>query len=107
MAKFAGFQRRGIVEGFFGPPWSINQREAIFAFGAARGINTYLYAPKDDPYHRERWRTPYPARRWLGLLRLIRSARKRDIDFVYGFHPGKELCFTAAEPVQVLLEKAQ
>lgn len=29
-------------------------RAAMFAFGAARGMNTYLYAPKDDPYHRER-----------------------------------------------------
>jgi hyaluronoglucosaminidase len=101
------FHRRGIVEGFFGPPWSMAQRKAIFAFGAARGMNTYLYAPKDDPYHRERWRAPYPARRWRALLQLIRSARSHKIDFVYGFHPGKGLCFSAEEPVQALLKKAQ
>ncbi|MBI2990565.1 MAG: beta-N-acetylglucosaminidase domain-containing protein, partial [Deltaproteobacteria bacterium] len=53
-------QRRGIVEGFFGPPWSMAHRAAIFEFGARRGMNTYLYAPKDDPYHRERWKEPYP-----------------------------------------------
>jgi hypothetical protein len=28
------FQRRGIVEGFFGPPWSMAHRAAIFQFGA-------------------------------------------------------------------------
>ncbi len=107
MANVPGFERRGIVEGFFGPPWSMAQRKAMFGFGAARGMNTYLYAPKDDPYHRERWRTPYPAERWRELLRLIRAAGKNKIDFVYGFHPGKELCFSAPQPVKSLLDKAQ
>jgi hyaluronoglucosaminidase len=85
----------------------MEQRKALFAFGAARGMNTYLYAPKDDPYHRERWRTPYPAGRWRDLLELIRSARKHKIDFVYGFHPGQGLCFSAQEPVESLFAKAQ
>ncbi len=100
------FERRGIVEGFFGPPWSMDHRAAMFAFGAARGMNTYLYAPKDDPYHRERWQLPYPEPEWRELCRLIDAARGREIDFVYGFHPGKDLFFSAAEPVQVLLDKA-
>ncbi|MBI2090697.1 MAG: beta-N-acetylglucosaminidase domain-containing protein [Deltaproteobacteria bacterium] len=34
------FQRRGIVEGFFGPPWSMAHRAAIFESGAKRGTNT-------------------------------------------------------------------
>ena len=38
------FHRRGIVEGFFGPLWSMARRRALFEFGAARGMNTYLYA---------------------------------------------------------------
>ena len=107
MPEVNSFRRRGIVEGFFGPPWSMAQRKAMFAFGAKRGMNTYLYAPKDDPYHRERWRVRYPTRRWLELSQLIRSARANRIDFVYGFHPGKDLCFSAEEPVKVLLQKAQ
>ncbi|MBI1993526.1 MAG: beta-N-acetylglucosaminidase domain-containing protein [Deltaproteobacteria bacterium] len=101
------FQRRGIVEGFFGPPWSMAHRAAIFEFGARRGMNTYLYAPKDDPYHRERWKEPYPEREWEELLKLIHAAQKRRIDFVYGFHPGKGLCFSEDEPIRILLAKAQ
>ena len=81
-------------------------RAAMFAFGAARGMNTYLYAPKDDPYHRERWQLPYPEPEWRELCSLIDSAHGNGIDFVYGFHPGKDLCFTSAEPVHVLLDKA-
>jgi hyaluronoglucosaminidase len=101
------FRRRGIVEGFFGPLWSMEQRAALFAFGAARGMNTYLYAPKDDPYHRARWMEPYPQTQWRRLTRLILRAHRHRIDFVYGFHPGKGLCFGAGEPIRLLLKKAQ
>lgn len=101
------FQRRGIVEGFFGPPWSMSHRAAIFEFGQRRRMNTYLYAPKDDPYHREHWEKPYPEQQWQDLLQLIGEATKHDVDFVYGFHPGKGLHFGAAEPVDWLLAKAK
>jgi hyaluronoglucosaminidase len=107
MSKSQSFRRRGIVEGFFGPLWSMAHRQRLFEFGAARGMNTYVYAPKDDPYHRERWMAPYPTKQWQALLTLIGEAQKRDIDFVYGFHPGKGLSFNAEKPIRVLLSKAQ
>lgn len=100
------FTRRGVVEGFFGPPWSMAARRRLFAFGAARGMNTYLYAPKDDPYHRARWTEPYPRAAWRALAGLIADARRHRIDFVYGFHPGAGLRFVDAAPVQTLLAKA-
>ena len=106
MAPRRHFQRRGIVEGFYGPLWSMSHRAALFEFGARRGMNTYLYAPKDDPYHRVRWREPYPEPEWRGLVKLIRAAERFGIEFVYGFHPGKGLRFTAEEPVDCLLGKA-
>jgi len=101
------FHRRGIVEGFFGPPWSMAHRRRLFAFGAARGMNTYLYAPKDDPYHRKLWRRPYPAAQWREILLLIRAAQTTQIDFVYGFHPGEGLYFGDDRAVRILLGKAQ
>ncbi|HEY7318546.1 MAG TPA: beta-N-acetylglucosaminidase domain-containing protein [Candidatus Binatia bacterium] len=104
--KSQPFQRRGIVEGFFGPLWSMAHRKAMLKFGAARGMNTYLYAPKDDPYHRERWTEPYPRAHWQALLQLISQAKELEIDFVYGFHPGKGLSFSDDKPVRTLLAKA-
>ena len=101
------FQRRGVVEGFFGPLWTMAHRARLFEFGAARGMNTYLYAPKDDPYHREQWTKPYPSAQWKALRQLIRHAHKQKVDLVYGFHPGRGLRFSAAKPVGVLLRKAQ
>ncbi len=38
---------------------------------------------------------------------MIRHAQKRRIDFVYGFHPGKGLCFSDDKPVEILLAKAR
>ena len=107
MSRLPAFQRRGIVEGFFGPPWSMAHRAAMFKFGAARGMNTYLYAPKDDPYHREKWEKAYPQKQWQEMLRLIRAAHKYNIDFVYGFHPGKGLRFSDDRPAELLLAKAE
>jgi hyaluronoglucosaminidase len=107
MRNSQSFRRRGVVEGFFGPVWSMAHRRRLFEFGSARGMNTYVYAPKDDPYHRERWMEAYPEEQWQALLKIIRAAQKRHIDFVYGFHPGKALLFTAEQPLRVLLSKAQ
>ena len=52
-------QVRGIIEGFYGTPWSWDERRAVCTALAASGMDTYVYAPKDDPLHRERWRDPY------------------------------------------------
>jgi hyaluronoglucosaminidase len=82
-------------------------RRRLFAFGAARGMNTYLYAPKDDPYHRKLWRQPYPKTKWRELLRLIRAAQTQRIDFAYGFHPGEGLHFDDDRAVGILLRKAR
>lgn len=50
---------RGVIEGFYGPPWSWTDRRLVSEVLAAAGMDTFVYAPKDDPLHRERWREPY------------------------------------------------
>ena len=51
---------RGVIEGFYGAPWSHDERLDLIRFCAQHGLNTWVHAPKDDPYHRARWREPYP-----------------------------------------------
>ena len=53
------FAVRGIIEGFYGNPWTHEQRLELIAFMGARGMNTFVYAPKDDSLIRRDWRTPY------------------------------------------------
>jgi len=69
-AQAPPFAVSGVIEGFYGPPWSHQDRLDILRFMGRVGLNVYVYAPKDDPYHRTRWREAYPedARRRLGEL---------------------------------------
>ena len=52
---------RGAIEGFYGKPWSMDDRTRHLEFLGRMKANTYVYSPKDDPFARDRWREPYPA----------------------------------------------
>ena len=76
------FQQTGVVEGFYGPPWSHQDRIDILRFMGRVGLTHYYYAPKDDPYHRDRWREPYPATERTQLRELANVARESGVTFV-------------------------
>jgi hypothetical protein len=61
----------GIIEGFYGPPWTWDDRAAVGRFCAERGADTYVYAPKSDPLHRDEWRTPYGTEMLDAFARLV------------------------------------
>ena len=46
----------GVIEGFYGQPWTGAERIQLFTWMATWGLNTYFYAPKDDLKHRALWR---------------------------------------------------
>ena len=50
---------RGVIEGFYGTAWTHEFRLALFRFMGKYKLNTYIYAPKDDPKHRAQWRELY------------------------------------------------
>jgi hyaluronoglucosaminidase len=60
----------GLIEGFYGRPWSWDERVEVCRWCADRGMTDYVYAPKDDPKHRERWRDPYDDAELAGFERL-------------------------------------
>ncbi|MCH7764792.1 MAG: beta-N-acetylglucosaminidase domain-containing protein [Candidatus Marinimicrobia bacterium] len=42
----------GTLEGFYGRPWETTERRQLFQWMHEwDGMNTYMYAPKDDLYH--------------------------------------------------------
>ncbi len=63
----------GAIEGFYGTPWSWKERRTLCDAVAAAGGNAYVYAPKDDPLHRDRWRELYPSS-WTDRLEELVSA---------------------------------
>jgi hyaluronoglucosaminidase len=97
--------RRGVVEGFYGSPWTEAERLDQLAFYGQTKLNTYVYAPKDDPYHRERWREPYPADALAGLRRLIDTARAHHVRFTFAVSPGVSICYSDPADVAALEAK--
>lgn len=82
-----GFPLRGVVEGFYGPPWPWDARLRLVSFLAEHGFNAYAYAPKDDPLHRDRWREPYLPEDWARFAQLRRHCTEAGIEFVFGLSP--------------------
>ncbi|RYD88998.1 MAG: hypothetical protein EOP50_18175, partial [Sphingobacteriales bacterium] len=48
---FANVKHRGFIEGYYGNPWSNEDRAELMKFGGDYKLNSYFFAPKDDVYH--------------------------------------------------------
>lgn len=83
---------RGVVEGFYGTPWSHEVRMSLIDFYGKFKMNSYLYGPKDDPYHScPNWRLPYPEKEAANIQELIQACRRNRVDFVWAIHPGQDI----------------
>lgn len=96
---------RGVIEGFYGPPWAPEARLALLEFIAARGMNAYVYAPKSDPRHRERWREPYEEPEASHFRTLAGRARERDVRFGFAISPGLDIEYDDDADREALLAK--
>ena len=89
---FPDVTARGVVEGFYGTPWSFEHRIRQLDFYGSNKLNTYIYGPKDDPYHSSpNWRKPYPTNEAIQLKKLIDRAELNHVDFVWAIHPGQDI----------------
>jgi hypothetical protein len=86
-----GLALRGVIEGFYGDPWTHDERLRLLADLGAWGMNRYVYAPKDDARHRARWREPYPDDEAARLGELAAAARAAGVEFTYALHPGLDI----------------
>lgn len=98
---------RGIIEGFYGKPWTHEDRLSIIDFMGQYRMNNYVYAPKDDPYHRSKWKEPYPENQKKQLQELVERAKANQVKLVFAISPGMTVKFTSEEDWQTLLEKTE
>ena len=99
------FETRGYIEGFYGPTWSHDSRISVMELMSKYGMNTYFYAPKDDIYHREKWREKYPQNEWNNLKELFDAATKNFLDFNWCVGPGLTYKYTSDDDFNLLIEK--
>lgn len=78
----------GVVEGYYGRPWGTEGRISLMNFMGERNLNTFIYGPKDDPYHHAKWREPYPEKDATDFKRLLGVAKKNNINFYWAIHLG-------------------
>lgn len=96
---------RGVVEGFYGTPWSHEVRMSLIDFYGKFKMNSYLYGPKDDPYHScPNWRLPYPEKEAANIKELIQACNRNRVDFVWAIHPGQDIKWNE-EDYQNLINK--
>ncbi|XP_074760239.1 protein O-GlcNAcase-like isoform X2 [Athene noctua] len=95
----------GVVEGFYGRPWSMEQRKLLFQWLKHRGLNCYMYAPKDELKHRLLWREPYTEHEAARMRSLIEAAQEQGVEFVFAISAGQDMVFSSAGDRLLLQQK--
>lgn len=107
---YADVQTRGIIEGYYGVPYSMEVTADLFRFMARYKLNTYMYGAKSDPYHSRYWDKPYPTKlndtqKRFGLMTqdmmkyLCNVANECKVNFIWSIHPGASFTDPKSEDV--------
>jgi hyaluronoglucosaminidase len=103
--RVSPFAVRGVLEGFYGNPWTHEQRLELLGFMASRGMNTFVYAPKDDPRMRRDWRAAYVGPDLRRLNELVNRSRAAGIELMFCVSPGLTMRYSDEEDLDALCDK--
>ena len=85
---YADVSSRGFIEGYYGNPWSTQDRQELMKWGGYYKLNSYFYAPKDDPKHNSSWRELYTAEEIETKIKpLAKVGNESKCRFVFALHP--------------------
>ncbi|MCW3814350.1 beta-N-acetylglucosaminidase domain-containing protein [Micromonospora sp. DR5-3] len=98
---------RGVIEGFYGQPWSQQDRLSQLEFYGRTKQNIYVYSPKDDPYLRDQWRQAYPPDKLAPIQELVATAASNHVEFTYALSPGLSVCYSSDGDERALVDKFQ
>lgn len=79
---------QGYIEGYYGRLLTWTDRHRILDRLAGKGMNAYLYAPKEDPFHRVAWRTAWPDEWRHDFTSFCKHANQNKIHVIGGIAPG-------------------
>jgi protein O-GlcNAcase/histone acetyltransferase len=95
----------GVIEGFYGRPWTEAQRIEMMDWIKAAGMNLYVYAPKDDVKLRARWREPYTEAEMAALARLVAAAKARGLTMMAALAPCLDITYSDPAELSHLLRR--
>jgi len=84
----------GVIEGFYGPPWTPAERHQLWDWMARSGLNTYFYGPKDDLHQRAIWRQPYDESGLMEVREAVAACRQRGLRLIYACSPGLDVTYS-------------
>lgn len=106
---YADVITRGFIEGYYGNPWSTQNRVDLMTWGGYYKLNAYFYAPKDDPKHNAKWRELYSEDELREKIEpLAQAGNESKCRFVFALHPFMSNPITPTnydESVKVLKQK--
>ena len=85
--------RRGYIEGYYGRLLSFEDRHQLLCTLNDLSMDSYLYAPKEDVFHRFDWRRPYPEDWCADFAAFCATARTKQIKILAGIAPGLDFAF--------------
>lgn len=94
---YANTAIRGFIEGYYGIPWSNEDRKSLMEFGGKFKTTSYIFAPKDDPYHREKWDDLYPEEELDEISDMVAVGKQNKTDFVWSISPLGEVAEIAQD----------
>ena len=98
-------ERNGAIEGFYSTPWSWTERRRMILHLARIGLRIYMYAPKEDPLHRDNWRIPYSDEVMARFIALRELGELLGVDVYYAIAPGKSMILDDPDERATLMAK--
>ena len=99
------FPIRGVVEGFYGQPWSHSQRMRAIEHLGDFNMNTYFIAPKDDPLQRFNWRSPFSDEFIAQTKELTEHGKDHAINFAACVSPGLSVRYSDDNDVAAVVHR--
>ena len=91
ITDYPSVPQRGLVEGYYGNPYSEADRMGLLEMFGEMKMNVYIYGPKDDAYHRSKWREEYPTELGNKITEYVNVAKANKIEFMWAIHPGEDI----------------
>ena len=113
---YADIKDRGVVEGYYGVPYSAAVTEDLLRFMMRYKMNSYMYGAKSDPYHSGFWGKPYPDKltaeqKSMGcftaadIKQMCEVSVATKVNFIWSIHPGVAFTGNDDKVIDRIMEK--
>jgi hypothetical protein len=95
----------GYIEGYYGRMLSWDERAMVLDTLGRLSLNTYIYGPKEDLFHRREWKRAYPGEWNVQFTRFVKHGRKKNVRVVPSLSPGLSYDYCSASDYKALVRK--